>query len=247
LTTTANARKKVLDEAIADGLDKFPDINAINNLPSSSDPTIAQDADKLRDVLAKCAIGATEFKKTFSRAQLERRVKSDLAKRFKEDPKYSEHVRGDVPGSNIKKYGRRGITSSKGTFVRVHDFVAGGGLDTLFTGGWMRVCRDRIEPVAWSYKNGPHGERQSWRQHFEIIDRNGRLTLLKLRRAMLAGGGHPALKQLMDVGAHLIHRKGAPEALVAFLRTGLSAKSSGCLALVGRKSEPIWSSCDRKK
>jgi hypothetical protein len=212
--------KKILDEAITDGLDKFPDINAINNLPPSSDPKIAQDADQLRDVLAKCAIGATEFKKKFPRAQVERLVKFDLAKRLKEHPKYSEHVRGDVPGSNIKKYGSRGRTSSKGTFTRAHDFVAGGGLDALLTGGWRRVAKDRIEPVAWSHKHGhgPHTERQSWWQHFEIIDRKGSRSPFNLERAMLAGGGHPALKQLMQSGVHLIHRKGASEALVAFLR-----------------------------
>ena len=34
--------KKLLDEAIADGLDKYPDFNAINDLSPNSDPDIAQ-------------------------------------------------------------------------------------------------------------------------------------------------------------------------------------------------------------
>jgi hypothetical protein len=75
--------KRLLDEAISDGLDKYPDFNAINNLPPSSDPDIARDTAQLKDVLKKCAIGATEFKKKFSRSQLERMVKRDLEMRFK--------------------------------------------------------------------------------------------------------------------------------------------------------------------
>jgi hypothetical protein len=123
--------KKSLDEAIADGLDKYPDINAINNLPVNSDPDIAQAAKQLKDLLKKCAVGATEFKDRFSRAQLERLVKRDLDARFKKDPKYSQHVRNDVPGSDVKEYGSRSRTSSKGTFVKTLDYLGGGGLDTL--------------------------------------------------------------------------------------------------------------------
>ena len=78
--------KKFLDEAISDGLDKYPDFNAINNLPPNSDPDIAQDAEQLKDALAKCAIGATEFKGKFSRAQLERMVKRDLEDAVQEGP-----------------------------------------------------------------------------------------------------------------------------------------------------------------
>ena len=94
----------------------------------NSDPDIAHDAEQLKDVLTKCAIGATEFKEKFSRAQLERMVKRDLKTRFKKDPKYSKHVREDVPGSDVKKYGSRGRTSSKGTFAKAADYESGGGL-----------------------------------------------------------------------------------------------------------------------
>jgi hypothetical protein len=117
--------KKVLNEAIADGLDKYPDINSINNLPPSSDPDIARDAEQLKDVLTKCAIGATEVKAKFS-PQLERMIKRDLEIRFKKDPKYSKHVREDVPGSNVKAYGSRNRTSSKGTFCKAVTRAAAG-------------------------------------------------------------------------------------------------------------------------
>src|SRR5262249_3420750 len=100
--------KRFLDEAISDGLDKFPDFAAINNLPPNSDPDVARDAGQLKDVLTKCAIGATEFKEKFPRAQLERMVKRDLKTRFEKDPKYSKHVREDVPGLDVKAYGSRG-------------------------------------------------------------------------------------------------------------------------------------------
>ncbi len=109
--------KSFLNEAISDGLDKYPDFNAINNLPPNCDPDIARDAGQLKEVLTKCAIGATEFKEKFPRAHLERMVKRDLEMRFKKDQKYTTHVREDVPGSYVKKYGSRSCTSSKGTFV----------------------------------------------------------------------------------------------------------------------------------
>ena len=96
--------KKILDEAITDGLDKYPDFNAINNLPPNSDPDIARDAGQLKDVLTKCAIGATEFKGKFPRAQLERMVKRDLKTRFEKDPKYSE-----APARGRAGIGRQGI------------------------------------------------------------------------------------------------------------------------------------------
>ena len=173
--------KRFLDEAISDGLDKYPDFDAINNLPPNSDPDIARDAEQLKDALAKCAIGATKFKGKFSRAQLERMVKRDLEMRFKKDPRYSEHVREDVPGSDVKKYGSRGRTSSKGTFAKAADYENGGGLAALFTGGWMRVAKDRIDPVAWSHQFGfqRKTERQNWRHHFVITERNGHQERLR--------------------------------------------------------------------
>jgi hypothetical protein len=212
--------KKLLDEAIVDGLDNYPDINAINNLPPSSDPDIARDAEQLESFLTRCAIGATEFKEKFSRSQLEGMVKRDLKTRFKKDPKYSKHVREDVPGSNVKAYGSRRRVSSKGTFVKADDYESGGGLAALFTGGWTRVAKDRIDPVAWSHQFGFHRktERQSWRHHFLITERNGNRSPFELPREKLAGTGAPAIRWLMRAGVHVVGRDVAQKALVHFLR-----------------------------
>lgn len=187
-------QKKLLDEAIADRLEKYPDIAAVNDLPVNSDPDIARDAEQLRTVLAACAIGATRLNEKFSRAQLERLVKRDLEIRFKKDPKYSQHVRGNVPGSDVRKYGGLGCTSSKGTFVRSSDYEAGGGLDALLTGGWMRVAKDRIDPVAWSHRYGlpRKSEGQSWLHHFVITERSSKESSFALPREKLAGASAPA-------------------------------------------------------
>ena len=212
--------KKLLDEAIADGLDKYPDIAAVNNLPVNSDPDIARAAEQLREILMKCAIGATEFKEKFSRAQLERMVKRDLETRFKRDPKYSEHVREDVPGEDVKRYGSRGQTSSKGTFAKGIDYASGGGLAALFTGGWMRVAKDRIDPVAWSHQYGLQRktERQDWRHHFVITERNGKESNFELPRDRLAGSGASAVRFLTKAGVHIVGCDGVQKALVQFLR-----------------------------
>src|SRR6516162_7751934 len=167
----------------------------------------------------KCAIGATEFKEKFSRAQLERMVKRDLETRFKRDPKYSEHVREDVPGEDVKRYGSRGQTSSKGTFAKGIDYASGGGLAALFTGGWMRVAKDRIDPVAWSHQYGLQRktERQAWRHHFNITERNGHQSSFELPRQTLAATGASAIRLLTQAGVHVVRRKAVSEALVQLL------------------------------
>jgi len=211
--------KKFLDEAISDGLDNYPNINAINNLPPTSDPDVARDAEQLKDVLTKCAIGATEFKGKFSRTQLEGMVKRALKRRFKKDPEYSKYLREDVPGLDVRAYGSRGRTSSKGTFVKSNDYESGGGLAALFTGGWMRVAKDRIDPVAWSHEFGfqRKTERQNWRHHFRITERNGNESLFELPREKLAGTGRSAIRLLMKAGIHVVGRDVAQTALVQFL------------------------------
>src|SRR5262249_51188330 len=143
----------------------------------------------------------------------------DLEERFKEDPKYSEHVRADVPGSHVKEYGSRGRTSSKGTFVRTSDYLSGGGLDALLTGGWMRVAKDRIDPVAWSSKYGLQRktERQSGRHHFTTTERNGHQSPFELPREKLAGTGASAIGLLTKAGIHVVGRDGVQKGLVQFL------------------------------
>jgi hypothetical protein len=188
-------------------------------LPPNSDSDIARDAEQLNDVLKKCAIGATEFKKKFSRSQLERMVKRDLKKRFKNDPKYSEHVREDVPGLNVKTYGSRGRTSSKGTFAKGADYDGGGGLVALFTGGWLRVAKDRIDPVAWSHQFGFQRKSnwQNWWHHFLITERNGHQSHFELAREKLAGTGVPAIRLLMKAGVHVVAHDVVQKPLVNFL------------------------------
>jgi hypothetical protein len=212
--------KKVLDEAIADALDTHPDINAVNNLPLSSDPGIAQAAEQLKDYLVKCPIGATKLKDRFSRPQLERRVKIELEKQFKNDPKYSEHVRADVPGRDIKKYGRKRSTSSAGTFYKSADYLDGGGLVALLTGAWTRVAKDRIDPHAWSHQHGLERktERQTWRHHYVVTERNGRQSPHELSREKLARNGAPAIRSLMRAGVLVVAGAHAQRGLVRFLR-----------------------------
>jgi hypothetical protein len=156
---------KRLAEAIADGLEKYPTIDAINNLPLPSDPDTDPDmketAEQLCTVLVKCAVGATQIAKRFPRATLERMVKQDMRGRLEKDPKYSQHVRADVPGTDIRKYGDRNRTSSKGTFVKVAAYEHGGDLATLLTGGWVRVCEGSHRPrcmvlsIRFGAKNDP--------------------------------------------------------------------------------------------
>src|SRR5262249_13781147 len=208
--------KEIFDEAIADALDRYSDFNSINELPPNSDPDIARDAEQLKDALAKCAIGATKFRERFPRAQLARMVKRNLEILFKKDPRYREHARGDVPGSEVKTYGSRGRTSSKGTFARA-DYD---GLFALLTGGWIRVAKDRIDPVAWAHQFGfeRKSERQSWRHHFLITERNSNRSTFELPRERLAGGGAPAIRLLMKAGIHVVGSGVAQQALVQFLR-----------------------------
>jgi hypothetical protein len=99
-------------------------------------------------------------------------IKGELQRLFKNDPKYSQHVRDDVPGSDVKAYGSRARTSSKGTFCKGTDYLSGGGLAALFTGAWMRVAKDGIDPIAWShqFEFQRKSDRQNWRHHFLITE-----------------------------------------------------------------------------
>jgi hypothetical protein len=128
-------------------------------------------------------------------------------------------VREDVPGSDVKAYGSRGRTSSKGTFAKAANYEAGGGLAALLTGGWMRVAKDRIDPVAWSHQFGVQRktEGQSWRHHFMITERNGHQSDFQLPREKLAGSGASAIRLLMKAGVHVVGRDDVKNALVQFL------------------------------
>ena len=145
--------KKLLDEAITAGLDSYPSFEAVNNLPLNSEPDIARVAARLRDALTKCLIGAIEFEERFP-AGAARGWSIRHHGVLQEDRKYSRHLRDAVPGLDINKYDSRGRTTSKGSFVRSSSYESDGGLDALFTGGWLRVAKDRIDPEALSYRFG---------------------------------------------------------------------------------------------
>jgi uncharacterized protein (DUF927 family) len=210
--------KRMLDEAVEESLNNYRTFAAVKELKST--PDIASHAEQLRAVLAKCDIGATRFDERFMRAHIERMVKSDLKKRFEDNPKYSKHVRNDVPGSDVRSYGPRGRTSSKGTFAKISRYdEEGGRLDALLTGGWLRVAKDRIEPTAWSHRYGLHRktDKQAWRHHFLIIERNGSQSPFELARELLVGHGSGAIKALTRAGVHVVRRKAVANALVNFL------------------------------
>jgi hypothetical protein len=164
-------------------------------------------------------IGATEFAARFSQPQLERMVKLNLKRRFKEDPKYSKHIHEAVPGSGVKKYGSRRRTSSLGTFAKTADYLCGAGLDALLSGGWRRVAKDRIEPHAWSHQFGfeRKSDLQTWQHHFQIVERDGKQSFFKLSMEKLAGNGASAIRSLMKAGVYIVAGDKAQRGLVQFL------------------------------
>jgi len=90
----------------------------------------------------------------------------------------------------------------------------------LLSGGWMRVAKDRIDPVAWSHQYGLQRktERQDWRHHFVISERSGKQSSLELPRDKLAGSGASAVRLLTKAGVHIVGRDGVQKALIQFLR-----------------------------
>jgi hypothetical protein len=210
--------KKILAEAIVDALEKYPDINSINNFPHNSDHGVA-DAEQLKEYLVACPIGATEFKAKFSQPQLEQMVKRALKRRFEEDPKYSEHIRTDVPGRDVRKYGSQRCTSSAGTFYKKVEYLNGGELAALLTAGWTRVCKDRLDLVAWPHQYGMKRktERQAWRHHYVVTERTGKQSPFELPREKLTGNGVPAIRSLMKAGIHVTAGDNAQRKLVQFL------------------------------
>jgi uncharacterized protein (DUF927 family) len=210
--------KEIYNEAITGTLESHRDFTAVSELPGNSDPIVTQLSEKLKKDLEKCPIGATTFREKFSRAQLENLAKSKAKELLKKNPKYSEHIREEVPGSNVKRYGDRGCTTSAGTFIR-SSYIDGGGFDTLLSGGWMRVAKERIDPVAWSRLHGfaRNSEHQRWKYCFQITARNGQQSPFQLPAEDLAGTGTKVERALKRAGVHLVRRKGLHKALVQFL------------------------------
>jgi hypothetical protein len=230
---------ELLEEGIAYGLENYPDFDAINALPPHSDPEIADAARQLKERLAQLPIGATKFDDKFSREQFQRMVRRDLKARFERNPSYTKHIRTDVPGSNPKSYGSKGRTTSKGTFAKSDTFEDGGGLAALFTGGWMRVAKDRIDPFAWSHEHGPERKthRKNWYHVFRITEKAGHTSVLDVPRQALAGNGAAAIKLLLKAGIHVVRKKTAEKALVRFL--GFKPKRE-----IVRMQRPGWAEVD---
>jgi uncharacterized protein (DUF927 family) len=83
----------------------------------------------------------------------------------------------------------------------------------------MRVAKDRIDPVAWSHQHGlsRKTEKQNWRHHFVITERNGHQSSFALPRERLAAKGALAVKLLMKASVHVVGREGIQKALAQFL------------------------------
>jgi hypothetical protein len=207
---------ELLEKGIDRGLEKYPNFDAINAAPKPAE--LKEDAEKLAEEMMKAAIGGEKFEDKFSREALQRLVRSGLKELFKKNEKYTKHVRNELPGKDSKMYGSKRCTTSKGTFVKApEEFVNGGGLGMLLSGGWIRVARDRVDPYALSHEYSPQRKtsRKNWRRVYRITEKDGRSSFLDVPAEKLAGTGTPAVKHLTKAGVNVIHR--AWKALVVFL------------------------------
>ena len=152
---------------------QVPDFNAINNLPPNSDPDIARDAGQLKNVLTKCAIGATEFKGKFSRALLERMVKRDLGTR-------SRRTRSTASTCAMMCRDRTSRHTAAGAAPRLRG-RSPRPPTTRTAAGWPRCSpaggcvspRSSTSGLVASVRLSAETERQSWRHHSVITERNG--------------------------------------------------------------------------
>jgi hypothetical protein len=119
-------------------------------------------------------------------------------------------------------------------------------LDTLLTGGWKRVAKDRIDPVAWSYRYGLQRktERQSWRYHFIITERNGKQSSFELPCDRLVPGAS-AIRFLTKAGCTLSGVMAYKKRSYNFCALSLSGRSSAYRAPAGLKSERTGFLCGR--
>jgi hypothetical protein len=239
-----NRTTKLLEDAFASGIKDYPNFAAIHEL-------LRANTDPNRDLLARVtsvkaqndipgrveqliknlnehpepeAIGQNQFEDKFSRDQMHKMVRREIEQRFKASKEYAKSVHDEVPGTDIKQYGNTGRTSTLGTFASTQSFEDGGGLIALFSGGWRRIAKDRIDPEAWSHLHGREDKNdiQSWRHHFIITDTaketRGRKSSLSIPRESLAAeSGLAARKLLMKCGVHLVNTKFARKTLTRLL------------------------------
>jgi uncharacterized protein (DUF927 family) len=161
-------------------------------------------------------IAGIKIKGKYTPKVLAKRVRKAVAEKFNSDPTFAERIRKDVPGENVKRYGRYRV-SSLGVFAHSDDFERGGDLTAFFNGGWKRIAKTRIDPVAWSYEFG--SERKTWQQHFTITDKDGHHRPLWIPRERLSDeNGGPAIRLLMKAGVHVVVTKSTKKVLAKFLR-----------------------------
>jgi putative DNA primase/helicase len=160
-------------------------------------------------------INGVNIRAKFTPKVLANRVRAAVKALLAENPNYAGRIRQDVPGKNVRKFGRHYRVSSLGVFT--DNSVDRTGLTAFFSGGWVRIAKDRIEPVAWSYQLG--NERRNWRYHFEVTDRDDHHRPLSIPRGKLASEkGAPAIALLMNAGVHVVVTKSATTELAKFLR-----------------------------
>ncbi len=177
--------EELVDDAVENGLKTTPEINGIN------------------------------IRSKFTPNVLANRVRAAVKALLKENPNYAGRIRQDVPGKDVKKFGRHYRVSSLGVFT--DNSTERTGLAAFFSGGWVRIAKDRIEPTAWSYELGT--ERQNWRHHFKVTDRDGHLRFPSIPRSKLASEkGAPAIALLMAAGVHVVVTRTATTELAKFLR-----------------------------
>jgi len=228
LSEMSEIAEEILDRMKLDDLDDEEEDYVANEQKEREDDLIEKGvADGLKDrpEIAGVEIGHPEIagikiEGKYKPKLLAKLVRKAVAEMFKSDPTFSEHIRNEMPGQNLRRYGKFWV-SSLGVFAQVEDFEHGGGLTSLFSGGWKRIAKDRIDPAAWSYEFGPERktETKNWLLHFVVTERNGSQSSLVIPRASLsAENGAPAIRLLMKAGVHLVVTKLARKALAEFLR-----------------------------
>ena len=236
LNEQRDIENELVEKEIDVGLEAYPDVAALQTALDQSLRTyleqetalekneIAKLLDEIKTLLASALEAAKKagraedfpaftFADRYTPAALARVVRKALKQLFEDDPVFSKHVRDDVPGRNLTSWGQNCRTSSYGTYAKVDDFVKQGGLAALFSGGWKRIAKDRIEPWAWSYEVAPERKnpQANWRHRFHITERTGERSILEIPREYLVGNGARAIKLLMKAGVHVINRR--PETL----------------------------------
>jgi hypothetical protein len=194
----------LIEEAVAKGLKEYPNQTVtVRDRDGNEQPV------------------SVDMTKRFTDRILINRVAAALEDLLREQ--YQPDIKTEIPGKDRKAYGKHFKVSSEGVYCNAvgeeesHDNL----MTEVFEDGWVRIAKTRIEPLAWSYQFG--AERQAWRNHFEITDRDGHKRTIKIPRENLGAGGS-AIKQLNSLGVRVFIAKDKRTALLRFLRWEPTAK-----------------------